>query len=199
MAQEQKKLLPKLTAEELAVRRKMNERGEAISGLWRRVSYRRALVEGLAFFTAWRLLYLVPVPFWPSGIFPLILLILLALRISPPIWSTLRVIAPRREKMSVRFMKMSAILALGATGIDMLINLFIGEAMDPFGGPASGPDIQRLLAKSNPLPLGTFALHTVEVFGGLLVYYFIAVICVRLAQGGFLRFTMPSGDGRVTL
>ncbi len=197
MTQEQKKLLPKLTAEELAVRRKMNERGEAISGLWRRVSYSRALIEGLILFTAWRLLYLVPVPFWPSGIFPLILLLLLTLRISPPIWSTLRVIAPRREKMSVRFIKMSALLAAGATGIDMLINLFIGEAMDPFGGPASGPDIQRLLTKS--LPLGTFALHTIEVFGGLLVYYFIAVICVRLAQGGFLRFTMPSGDGRVTL
>jgi hypothetical protein len=33
----------------------------------------------------------------------------------------------------------------------------------------------------------------------LLVYYTIAVVCTRLANGGFMRFTMPAGNGRVTL
>ena len=31
------------------------------------------------------------------------------------------------------------------------------------------------------------------------LYYMLAVVCTRLANGGFLRFTMPAGKGRVTL
>jgi hypothetical protein len=105
--------------------------------------------------------------------------------------------------MSRRFFEMAAILATACTGVDMVIALFVGDPMQPFGGPQYGPDIVRLLARAgahtHPLSVGAFVIATLATWGFLLAYYLIATICTRLAQGGFLRFTMPSGDGRVTL
>jgi hypothetical protein len=33
----------------------------------------------------------------------------------------------------------------------------------------------------------------------LFSFFTLTVVCTRLAQGGFLRFTMPAGGNRVTL
>ncbi|SRR5579884_3666836 len=191
------------TAQEHAERRRRAITGEATRGLWQRTTFRRAVVEGTAIYAAWRLLVLVPITFWPAALFPLVLVALLVLRFAPPVWATLRVIATRREKMSRRFFEMAGILATICTGVDALIALFVGDPMQPFGGPQYGPDITRLFAHagphSHPLSFGAFLVATLATWGFLLAYYLIATICTRLAQGGFLRFTMPSGDGRVTL
>lgn len=183
-----------------AARRHRNMTGEASRGLWQRISPRRAIFEGVIIFVAWRLLELIPIAFWqPPQIFPLILLLLLILRFSPPIWMALRLIATRRERMSRRFFQLSAILATACLGADILCSLFIGDPAQPYGGPRFGPNIARFGAGPHHLSVGDFLVSEILTYGLLLVYYLIATICTRLAQGGFLRFTMPSGDGRVTL
>ncbi len=184
---------------ERAARRQRAQTGEAVHGLWQRVSTRRAISEGVLIFLIWRLLVLVPITFWPAQIFPLILVALLILRFLPPVWSVLRVIATRRERMSRRFFGMSAILATACLGVDVLVALLVGDPMQPFGGPLYGPDIVRFGASMHHLTIGAFARAELTTYGLLLVYFLLATICTRLAQGGFLRFTMPSGNGRVTL
>lgn len=191
-----------LTAAERAARRKLAQTGEAERGLWQRTTFRRAIIEATAIFSVWRLLTLVPITFWPGAAFPFILLGLLILRFAPPVWSASRMIATRREKMSKRFFKLAGVLALTSWGAEILITLFIGEARPPFGGPLYGPDIALLLNATHAphhLALGDFLFNELALLGLLLGYYLIATICTRLAQGGFLRFTMPAGDGRVTL
>ncbi|HKD74587.1 MAG TPA: hypothetical protein VKB76_03800 [Ktedonobacterales bacterium] len=190
-------------AQEHAARRQRAITGEATRGLWQRTTFRRAIIEGTVIYAAWRLFVLVPITFWPATLFPLALLVLLVIRFAPPVWATMRVIATRREKMSRRFFEMAGILATACTGVDILIALFVGDPMQPFGGPQYGPDIARLFARAgshaHPLSIGAFVIAALATWGFLLAYYLIATICTRLAQGGFLRFTMPSGDGRVTL
>jgi hypothetical protein len=44
--------------------------------------------------------------------------------------------------------------------------------------------------------LGLYVLMTAAL---LFALFTLAVVCTRLAQGGFLRFTMPAGGNRVTL
>lgn len=173
--------------------------GEAERGLWQRTTYRRALLEALALFALWRLLELVPLTFWPGTLFPLILLGLLVLRFSPPVWATMRVIATRRERLSRRFLTLSLWLAAACTVADVVVALFLGDPAQPFGGPSFGPDILRFNAKAHHLSVAGFIGAEILTFGFLAIAYTIAVICTRLAQGGFLRFTMPSGNGRVTL
>jgi hypothetical protein len=184
---------------ELKARRQRAMTGEASSGLWQRTSFRRAIIEGIIIFCIWRLLELVPIEIWPSGIFPFILIFLLLLRFTPPVWSSMRIIATKREKMSRRFFLLSGILATSCAISDLVITLFIGEAQQPFGGPLYGPDIARFAAHAHHLAVTTFMGDMLKSWVFLLAYYLIAVICTRLAQGGFLRFTMPAGDGRVTL
>lgn len=201
-ADQASKSKPTLTDTERAARRKLALTGEAERGLWQRTTFRRAISEGTVIFSVWRLLTLVPITVWPGGIFPFILLGLLMLRFVPPVWASLRMIATRREKMSKRFFKLAGVLALTSWGAEILLTLFIGEARQPFGGPLYGPDITRLLSAAHAphhLALGDFLGYEVALLGLLLGYYLIATICTRLAQGGFLRFTMPAGDGRVTL
>jgi hypothetical protein len=191
-----------LNADEAATRaaqRKRAQTGEASSGLWQRVTFQRAIAEGVVIYALWRLLELVPITFWPPALFPFILLGLLVLRFLPPVWASLRVIATRREKMSRRFFTLAAILASLCALTDAGISLAVGDAAQPFGGPTFGPDIARFFATHHHLGLGTFFVGQLANYGLLLGYFLIATICTRLAQGGFLRFTMPSGNGRVTL
>lgn len=193
---------PTLTEAERAARRKLAQTGEAERGLWQRTTFRRAIIEGTVIFTVWRLLTLVPITFWPGNAFAFILLGLLILRFWPPVWAASRIIATRREKMSKRFFKLAGILALTSWAVEILISLCIGEARQPLGGPLNGPDIALLLSATHAphhLALGTFIFNELALLGLLLGYYLIATICTRLAHGGFLRFTMPAGDGRVTL
>lgn len=184
-------------------RRKRAITGEASHGLWQRVSYRRALAEGVVIYIAWRLLVLVPITFWPAALFPFVLLGLLVLHFAPPVWASLRIIATRREKMSRRFFKLAIVLASLCAAADVLVALFAGDPAQPFDGPTYGPDIARLFGTAgphaHPLSFTTLLVNSLENWGFLLIYFVIATICTRLAQGGFLRFTMPAGDGRVTL
>ena len=188
---------------EREARRKRAITGEAVSGLWQRVTLRRAIAEGVLLYGAWRLLVLIPIGFWPAPLFPFILLGLLLLRFAPPVWASLRIIATRREKMSRRFFLLAGILASLCASADIIIALLVGDPAQPFGGPTYGPDILRIFSKVgphlHPLALTTLLGTALANWGFLLVYFVIATICTRLAQGGFLRFTMPAGDGRVTL
>ena len=42
-------------------------------------------------------------------------------------------------------------------------------------------------------------MSTLERLVIFAIYYTITVVCTRLVNGGFMRFTMPAGNGRVTL
>ena len=186
--------------QERAERRKRAQTGEASSGLWQRIDFRRAIIEGTILYAAWRLLVLLPITSWSPLFFFSMWLGLLVVRFLPPVWATLRIIATRREKMSRRFFKLAAIMATICAGVDVVISLVAGDPAQPFGGPRYGPDLARLVAGGHhPLSFGTFFVNELANYGLLLAYFLIATICTRLAQGGFLRFTMPSGNGRVTL
>ena len=168
--------------------------------MFRKTTMRRAVIEGLGIYLIGQSLALAPISFWPAPIFPVILILRLALFILPPVWAAMRVTSTRREKMSRRFWALGPQMAVLATLISALIELFAGET-GPLGGlKSAGPDIMRF-GMSGPagLTVGAFALGILSTFGLLLVYYTIAVILTRLANGGFLRFTMPAGNGRVTL
>lgn len=170
------------------------------SFLFRRTTMRRAIIEGAAIYVAGLLIALVPPGFWPAPIFPVVLVARLVLWATPPVWAAMRVVSTRREKMSRRFWTLGPLLAACCALANIVIALFIGEAAQPFGGLLYGPDVARFGAHgSAALSLATFAISMLTQLGWLLVYYTIAVICTRLANGGFLRFTMPAGDGRVTL
>ncbi|MGO8946612.1 MAG: hypothetical protein ACLQUY_02890 [Ktedonobacterales bacterium] len=170
--------------------------------MFRKTTMRRAIFEAVAIFSTGQLLAMVPPDVWPAFLDPIVLpvtwMLRLALTISPPVWAAMRVVSTRREKMSRRFWWLGPRLAVYCTLAAAAVALFVGEA-GAFG-PTHGPDITRLFAH------GHGALSPISFIGGqlitlslLLIYFTIAVICTRLANGGFLRFTMPAGKGRVTL
>ncbi len=169
--------------------------------MFRKTTMRRAIGEGLLIYLAALGLALVPIGFWPPVVFPVVLILRTALFILPPVWAAARVVSTRREKMSRRFWRLGPTMAALAALLGALVALFIGETLDPFGVQHSAPDIARLglLGGHATLGFGAFALGVAQNLGILLVYYTIAVVCTRLANGGFMRFTMPAGNGRVTL
>ena len=167
--------------------------------VFNRTDLQRAIVEAAVIFASGRLLAMVAPGFWPPAVFPLILVLRLMLAFSPPVWAAARVVSTKREKMSRRFWKLGPALAAITTLEDAAFALFLGEVA-LFGGQATPPDVQRF-AMHGPLALSptSFLLGEVVTFGVLTVYYTIAVVSTRLANGGFMRFTMPAGNGRVTL
>lgn len=167
--------------------------------MFRKTTMRRAMFEAVLIFTAGRLLAMVPLDVWPPLIFPAILIVRLVLSFSPPVWAAMRVVSTKREKMSRRFWQLGWRLALWCTLADAVVALLIGEA-DLLGGSAGPPDLARfsLHGATGLTPLG-FVEGELVMFALLAIYYTIAVVCTRLANGGFLRFTMPAGKGRVTL
>lgn len=168
--------------------------------MFRKTTMRRAIIEGLLIYLAAQGLALVPISFWAPAIYPGVLILRTALFILPPVWATMRVVSTRREKMSRRFWRLGPTMAALAWGMSLLIALFVGETQVPWGGLITGPDIARLgLGGHATLSFGAFATSELSNLGVLLVYYTIAVVLARLANGGFLRFTMPAGNGRVTL
>jgi hypothetical protein len=58
--------------------------------------------------------------------------------------------------------------------------------------------VLALITRTTGSP-GDFARGEAILLFALVVYFTIAVVCTRLANGGFMRFTMPAGNGRVTL
>ena len=170
--------------------------------MFRRTTMRRAMSEAVVIFTVGQLLAMISPGIWPGFLDPVVLpvswLLRLALIISPPVWAAMRVVSTRREKMSRRFWWLGPRLAIYCTLAGALIALLLGES-GAFG-PTSGPDIARLFAHGrDALSLGAFIVGQLVTFSLLLIYFTIAVVCTRLANGGFLRFTMPAGRGRVTL
>ena len=167
--------------------------------MFRKTTMRRAIIEGIAIFVAGRLLGLVPIIFWPFWLVPFVLVMRTLLFIAPPVWTAMRVKSTKREKMSRRFWRLGPTLALLCIAADVVIALALGEAT-LLGGAAGPPDIVRFGATGGThLAIGDFLLSTLERLVIFAVYYTIAVVCTRLANGGFLRFTMPAGRGRVTL
>jgi hypothetical protein len=167
--------------------------------LFRRTTMRRAIIEAVGIFVVGRLLAMAPASLWPAALFPLILVLRLVLSFSPPVWAALRVVSTRREKMSRRFWNLGWQLALFCTLADAAIALSLGE-FELLGGPAGPPDLVRFgLQGAGALSPGAFVVGEAQTFVVLAIYFTIAVVCTRLANGGFLRFTMPAGNGRVTL
>jgi hypothetical protein len=169
------------------------------SRTWWRTTMARAMGEGVLIYLAGRLLALVAPSVFPAVIFPAVLVLRLALSFSPPVWAALRVTSTKREKMSRRFWGLGPALAAVCTVADAVVALVLGDAL--LLGGASGPaDAWRLThGGAQHLALGAFVWGQVALLVTLTIYYTIAVVCTRLANGGFLRFTMPSGNGRVTL
>lgn len=168
--------------------------------IWRRTTMRRALVEAVGIFVVGRLLAMVPIAFWPAPIYPLAQVALLFLGwIVPPWWAAMRVVSTRREKMSRRFWLLGPQLAVLCALTDAVISLALGEA-SLLTGPSGKPDLARLLATGpDALTPVAFIGDELKLLFILLVFYIMFVVCTRLANGGFMRFTMPAGDGRVTL
>jgi hypothetical protein len=175
-------------------------RAQTTSGrFWRRISFQRAVAEGGVIFLVGRLLAMVPPSFWPAVVFPGVLVLRLVLGFSPPVWAAMRVTSTRREKMSRRFWGLGPLLAALCTSLDVVVALTLGDAL-LFGGRAGPPDALRLVqAGPAHLSLAAFTLGEVALLVTLAIYFTMAVVCTRLANGGFMRFTMPAGNGRVTL
>jgi hypothetical protein len=170
--------------------------------LFGKTTMQRAVVEALAIFVAGRLIGAVPLASWPDAVMPLITvpLVRMVLLFSPPIWAALRVVSTKREKMSRRFWTLGPRLAAYCALADAIIALLLGDA-SLIGGPiGGGSDLARFSAHGAAhLAPGGYVQGEVRTLFLLGVYYTIAVVCTRLANGGFLRFTMPTGNGRVTL
>ena len=172
------------------------------SRVWRRTTLRRAVAESVAIFAVGRLLGALTPGALPDALLPLITLPLLRLVLMflPPVWAALRVVSTKREKMSRRFWLLGPRLALLCALVDAAIALAFGDTTLLLGPDPGGADLARFFAHgATALGVGTFAIAELKTLGLLLVYYTLAVVCTRLANGGFLRFTMPAGDGRVTL
>jgi hypothetical protein len=168
--------------------------------VFRRTGYTQAIIEGVVIFAAFRLLEQVSFNDWPGAAIIAFFFFLLLLHFSPPVWSASRVVSTKREKMSARFWKMGPILAGFCLVVDVVVTLWLGNA-GLLGGPdGNGPVWARLGAgAAHPLSVDSFVTSEIGAAAFLLIYFTIAVICTRLANGGFLRFTMPAGNGRVTL
>ncbi|HEY1388439.1 MAG TPA: hypothetical protein VGF38_07830, partial [Ktedonobacterales bacterium] len=132
-------------------------------------------------------------------LFPVVLIVRTLLFVAPPVWAAMRVKSTKREKMSRRFWRLGPILALTCTGANVLVALLLGEAT-LWGGASGPPDIARFGASGSAhLAIADFLVSTLERLVIFAIYYTIAVVCTRLVNGGFMRFTMPAGNGRVTL
>jgi hypothetical protein len=169
--------------------------------IFRRTGYTRAILEGVIIFTAYRLLMMVSANTWPGGAILIgVLLLLLVLHFLPPIWAAMRVVSTKREKMSRRFWKMGPILAGLCMLVELGVTLGLGNTSALIGPDGKGSVWAQLTASgAGHLSLGTFLINELGTLAFLVIYFTIAVVCTRLANGGFMRFTMPAGNGRVTL
>jgi hypothetical protein len=175
LAEPSAEALPEVRDGRAEMARRARERRR--SRLWQRASMGRAVVEGVALFSLGRIVSLLPIALWPGPLFVLAPVVWLGLMFLAPVWAASRVVSTRREKMSRRFWRLGPLLALLcalAAGALALITRTTGS-------------------------IGEFARGEAILLFALVVYFTIAVVCTRLAYGGFLRFTMPAGDGRVTL
>ncbi|MBE3560616.1 MAG: hypothetical protein IMW89_15560 [Ktedonobacteraceae bacterium] len=168
--------------------------------MFNKTSYRRGVIEGVLIYTLGRLCALISPAVFPDWTYVAAPLLFLALQyIVAPFWATRRIESPKRERLSRRFWLLGPLLAAIATGIDLIISLALGLPAGSFG-MQRGPVLLRLLASGpDHLTVGEFAFHEFTTILALFALFTLTVVCVRLARGGFLRFTMPAGGNRVTL
>ncbi|GAC1678475.1 MAG: hypothetical protein PVS3B1_19080 [Ktedonobacteraceae bacterium] len=168
--------------------------------LFNKVSYRQAVIEGVIIYTLGRLGALTTLTFFPGWTFVAVPLLFLVFQyILPPVWAARRMTSTKRERLSKRFWLLGPRMAALCFGLDLLISLGLGLTVGMFD-VQRGPGIMRILnAGPNHLSLLDFGLYELRTAIILFTFYTIAVVCTRLAGGGFLRFTMPAGGDRVTL
>lgn len=168
--------------------------------MFNKVDYRRGMIEGLVFYTLGRLGALINPALFPDWTFvaaPLFFLLLQFL--IAPLWATRRIAAPKRERLSKRFWLLGPIMAATCCAIDFVITMAIGLPVSNFG-VQQGPAMIRFAAPGPAhLSLADYGLYELRTVVALFSFFTLTVICTKLAQGGFLRFTMPAGGNRVTL
>jgi hypothetical protein len=168
--------------------------------IFRRTGYAQAVIEGVVIFAAFRLLEMLSRRTWDGVALILFFFLLLLLEFLPPVWAASRVVSTKREKMSKRFWKMGPILAGLCILVDMGVMLWLGNASLLFGPDGYGSVWARLQpGAAHPLTWADAITSEIGFAVFLLIYFVIAVVSTRLANGGFMRFTMPAGNGRVTL
>jgi len=168
--------------------------------MFNKVSYRRGVIEGVILYTLGRLGALITPAFFPDWLYVALPLLFLALQyLIAPVWATRRIQSTRRERLSKRFWLLGPLLAAICFGIDLLVTLTMGLALN-MGEVQQGPALWRLFAGgAHHLGIIGLVVYELKTASLLLAIFTIAVVCTRLAQGGFLRFTMPAGGNRVTL
>ena len=169
--------------------------------MFNKVSYRRGVIEGVILYTLGRLGALISPEVFPDWLFVAVPLVFLLFQfLLAPYWATRRMASTKRERLSKRFLLLGALLAAICLGIDVLISLSMGLAVNAFGGLQQGPALWRFFASGpHHLSLLDYGFYELRTAGLLFALFTLTVVCTRLAQGGFLRFTMPAGGNRVTL
>jgi len=169
--------------------------------MFNKVSYRRGVIEGVILYTLGRLGALITPAFFPGWLFVAAPLLFLALQfLAGPLWATQRIQSTRRERLSRRFWLLGPLMAAICFCIDLFISLTMGLAIFTFDGVQPGPALWRFFVSgANHLSLLDFGIYELRSAALLLSFFTLTVVCTRLAQGGFLRFTMPAGGNRVTL
>ncbi len=169
--------------------------------MFNKVSYRRGVIEGVIIYTLGRLGALITPAFFPGWLYVAAPLLFLALQfLLAPLWATRRIQSTKRERLSKRFWLLGPRMAAICFAVDLFIALTMGLALFTFDGVQQGPALWRFFVSGhNHLGLPDFGIYELRSAALLLSFFTLTVVCTRLAQGGFLRFTMPAGRNRVTL
>lgn len=166
-----------------------------------KVSYRRGMIEGVILYMLGRLGALITPAFFPGWLIVVAPLIFLLLQfLVAPLWATRRIQSTKRERLSKRFWLLGPRMAAICLGIDLVVSLVAGLSIFTFLEVQRGPALWRFFATgASHLSPVDFGLYIGRDAALLFALFTLTVICTRLAQGGFLRFTMPAGGNRVTL
>jgi hypothetical protein len=169
--------------------------------MFNKVSYRRGVIEGVILYTLGRLGALITPAIFPGWLFVLAPLLFLLLQfLIAPYWATRRIKSTKRERLSKRFWLLGPRMAAICFCIDLVVSLAVGLALFTFEETQQGPEIWRLFTNGQShLSLLQFGVYELRSAALLFSFFTLTVVCTRLAQGGFLRFTMPAGGNRVTL
>jgi hypothetical protein len=169
--------------------------------MFNKVSYRRGVIEGAILYTLGRFGALITPAFFPDWIYVVAPLLFLVVQfLVAPFWATRRIQSTKRERLSKRFWLLGPRMAAICFCIDLFISLTIGLALYTFDAVQQGPALLRFFTNGpNHLSFLDFGIYELRSAALLVSFFTLTVVCTRLAQGGFLRFTMPSGGNRVTL
>src|ERR1700730_14494912 len=112
--------------------------------MFNKVSYRHGVIESILLFTLGRLGALISPIVFPDWTYVAAPLLFLALQyLIAPVWATGRIVSTKRERLSRRFWLLGPRMAAICLGIDILISLTCGLAVNPFGGVQQGSAIWR--------------------------------------------------------